>query len=359
MDYDEIFENFAIKNNFRVLKNIGKGGFGVVKEIALNGKLLAAKLTKQNNLKDFDQSEIINNIRGPGIVKITKTDRMIYNNEIYDLLIMEKGNLKDLRIFIHSIHNKNLLQLIFKEPFNLIGDNLLRYFIKQYLKGMEILNLNNYSHFDIKPQNYLIFSNLTLKLIDFDLLRNIEENKDKNGKFKMPGGTKGYLSPEFYLNDGLLDVKTAMKQDFFCLGANIFYLKYGNEMFKYIQLNEGLINSDILVDLLEKSIDHIKSQELSDTEFNDFLISLINYTPEERPEFEKIYRNKWVNKYSDEINQIVEINESEDELKLIIELDKSDFLINKRNNDKSTDYSCKENNKNKIKRHKFKFNKKK
>ena len=57
---------------------------------------------------------------------------------------------------------------------------------------------------------------------------------------------------------------------------------------------------------------------------------MIAYKPEERPDLELMYRNKWLNKNTEDIINIAE-NFELDEEKLIIELDKSDFLMNKRN----------------------------
>ena len=51
-----------------------------------------------------------------------------------------------------------------------IGDNLLKFFTNQMLKSFEILDRNDYTHFDIKPNNILIFKNMFIKLADFGLL---------------------------------------------------------------------------------------------------------------------------------------------------------------------------------------------
>ena len=45
----------------------------------------------------------------------------------------------------------------------------------------------------------------------------------------------------------------------------------------------------------------IKSGKLSDKDFINFLCSLIQFKPEDRPNFEEIYFNKWLNKDSEDI----------------------------------------------------------
>ena len=121
-------------------------------------------------------------------------------------------------------------------------------------------------------------------------------------------------------------------------------------MLDYSEYLDRNSTSDVIIDLLQKAMDKIKSKKLSDKEFIDFLCSLIAYKPEERPDLELMYRNKWLNKNTEDIINIAE-NFELDEEKLIIELDKSDFLMNKRN---TINENRKKGNKN-IYQNKFKF----
>ena len=326
---EEIFNEICKAEKIEIIKELGKGGFGLVKEVKLKGISYAAKLIKKDKSEKFNESNYILEFRGPGIVKVVKIFPKDIGDNHYDLIVMEKAPLKSLYKFNKSLFYNNWLNLIFKFPFEIIGDNLLRFYVKQIVKGLELLDRSSFCHFDIKPENILTFFGLTLKITDFGLLRNPEKNKDNNNQVKIPGGTSGYLSPEYYLNNCILDVKDAKKQDFFALGATIFYLKYGEEMLDYNSYKDNSITSDLIIDLLQKRIDEIKSKKLSDKNFIDFLCSLIQYKPSERPEFEEIYRNKWLNENSEEIIDIYENNEN-DQPKLLLELKKSDYLIKKK-----------------------------
>jgi len=161
---------------------------------------------------------------------------------------------------------------------------------------------------------------LTVKLTDFILLRKVKDQQTT-----IPGGTKGYLSPEFYINRQV-DSEVARKQDYFALGAILYFLKYGEQMLKYNNYNDQIMIADEIIDLLEKKRDDIKSGKMSDKEFINFLCSLIEYKPEDRPCFEEIYRNIWLNKNLKQIKNIKSVNHYVEE-KMIMELQKSDFLI--------------------------------
>ena len=366
---DDIFNLFAKSNNFKIIKNLGEGSFGVVKEIFINDKIYAAKLIKKEKNEYEDESKLILEFRGLGIIKVNKIYTLEIGKkenekekEIYYLIVMEKATLKNLSKFIYKMHNSNILKLIYKNPFDLIGENLLRFFTKQLIKGFELLNRSNYTHFDIKPGNILIFMNMIIKITDFGLLRNPKKIINEKNEFHVPGGTRGYMTPEYYSQNGYIKYEDAVKQDYFALGSTLFCLKFGEDMLEYSKYLNYISISDIIIDLLQKAMDKIKSQKLCEKELIEFLCSLIQYKPEDRPDLEIMYRNKWLNKNSEEIKAIAE-NFEYDEEKLLLELDKSDFILNKRNEinksrekeNQNENENQNQNQNNMVKYNKFKF----
>ena len=345
IDYEDIFEKFKDKYNLECGKILGKGGFGMVREIIMKGRTYAGKLVKNNAKKDNkkgnvneneDNNNIILFLQNPNIIKIYKIYQESFENyekekEIYNLIILEKANLKDLRTLVNYIYNDSG-KLINKAFSEIIGNNLLIFFTKQLINGLEILERNELIHFDIKPQNILIFTKLSLKLSDFGLLREV----NKIEKIRIPGGTPGYLPPDYYkYKRQNIYVNDAKKQDYFALGATLFLLKYNQRMIKVKNFKranrseENLLNQEYIIDMIPTIITLIKSNNASDRDFNDFLCSLIQIEPDDRPSFEEIYRNKWVNKNGKYISQIVNCF-SYDEYYLMKELRKSDFLIEKK-----------------------------
>ena len=344
---------------------IGSGSFGLVSEIENkddNNKNYAAKVLERNYNdyeKEPNESDLILEFRGPNIAKVNKIYHKNYDKKNYDLILMEKAPLNDLKTFVENI-NKEHLDLIFKTPFEIIGNNLIRYFLKQLIKGFETLYFGNYTHFDFKPENTLIFNNLVIKLTDFGLLRNPNKIKDNLNKLIIPGFTEGYIPPEIYYNEGhKISVSEANKFDYFSLGATLYFLKYGEIMMDYPKYKNDISKADCMIKLIERAIDKIQATKSNDKDFNDFLINLINYKPENRISFEEAYRNKWLNKNWKKILEIKE-NNINDNKKLIIELDKSEFLFEKNNhvNEQRKQIgiiNANENESKKINYHKFKF----
>ena len=370
------------KNNLVIMdedKNkLGKGGYGTVFEVRDKKNEKMTYAAKVIIVDSEDIKKIVKEFRGVNIIKINK-EIETENKKIY-IIIMELSTMGDLTKLYFKIEKtsdgekKNLSFLtleeekkIFKQPFlEKFGDNLTRFFVKQMISALKTFYQGNLVHFDIKPLNILLFKNLEIKLIDFGFLKRLD---DPDTKKRIPGGTPGYVSPEYYYNyklKGELDDETLRKQDYFAIGATIYFLKYGKEMLDYkayprkindinnnnqnnnnqnnrsrqqeetmeeehkakIKIKSSKeLTGDVLIYSLDKAMYDIKSQKFQDKDFDEFLCQLIQFKPKDRPDFEHIIRNKWLNKNLEEIDKISKIN-SFDESNLILELQKSDFLIN-------------------------------
>ena len=378
--YEQAFRGFYQRypNEINSLgKILGKGAFGEVRDVKYKGKPMAVKIMEKSEDEDdkLQGEKLAINLRNNNIIKIQK----IYEKEkfkessnnsternkertsrstekTYDFIIMEKAVLRDLGKLNEFYYRHNLLKLIklniddnyiFDEN---TGDNLIRFYARQIINALGAINQNNYIHFDIKPENLLVSVNLIIRLTDFSLLK---EMQDKNEKFiKLPGGTQGYTTPEYYI-DKNMKIDSARKQDYFALGSSLFVLKYGLPLLKYKKYEDNRMNADRIIDLLQENINFLKSQTFTDRDFMAFIISLIGYNPDERVDFQKIYRNKWLNKNNDILDRILMAFENDEE-KLIIELQKKDYLMKKEENSKNEN-----NNKKNYKTNKFRFTKKK
>ena len=355
--FDEIFKEYKNSGDIQDYgKDLGKGAFGVVKDVRFKNKAFAGKLVMKDT---SEEDRLTQELRGPNIIRIQKICKpKIRGGNTYHLVIMEKAILRDLGKLNNYFHEHNLLKLKIENPFDEpLEDTLLRYYAKQIVDGFETLNRNNYVHFDVKPDNILITVNLNLKLSDFSILKRVDDNVDD---FKIPGGTAGYMTPEYYLNQKLTS-EGARTQDYFALGSTLFLLKYGIPFLRYRKYEDKKLIADRVVDILFRNFNYLETRELIDDELINFLTRLLNYKPEDRYSFEQIYRNKWLNKNFEYIDDVLASFENDEE-KLLMEFQKQDFIIKNKENIKFIDENIlKKEEKNKLKKScgkKFTFKKK-
>ena len=365
MNVDQMIEkakNLIKENGFEFIEIIGVGGFGVVLKVKKDKKLYAIKVIFPDE-KNKLCTELVKEFRGKNLVKILY--EKYPEDQNYYFYVMELSSIGSLSDFHKYLDKK----LIFKDPFiEKIGDNLMRFFAIQMVNGLRTLFEGNLVHFDIKPANVLIFKGLECKLIDFSFLRKLCPKKLEC----VPGGTLGYFSPEYLKKEGKMNDEIYKKQDYFAIGLTLFYLKYGeqavtgclrdknNNMNETVKNDLDYLNYKITLDCLLRAKNKIESQPFQDAEFNEFLLNLIQLDPDARLDFEKIIRNKWLNKNKKEIEKIRNINIS-DEDNILIELQKSDFLNDNKKNYRKYFYEKiqkdKENYKY-IRKGKFKFGRK-
>ena len=323
-NYDDVFNQFkALDDDISdFLRTLGRGAFGEVREVKIGNKIYAAKLVEKEKSDNLEPEKL----RGINIIKIVKISERPINDKYYDLIIMEKAVLKDIGTLVKFLYEKNLLKLINKPFIHLIGDNFIRFFTKQIIAGLETLERSELIHFDIKPENLLITSGLILKISDFSFLKIVKQGDEK---FKIPGGTHSYVSPEYY-NRAKIDGITAKKQDYFALGATIYFLKFCHNFLKYKKYDEDKTNQSRVIDLLQRNLALLRSNLTLNKDFVEFVISLVEFSPQQRPMFEEIYRNKWLNQNRKDINDIIQTFSEGEEDKFMRELIKSDFIVEKK-----------------------------
>ena len=318
-----IFQKFKKGNKITDFgKVLGKGYFREVREIKYKNEGMAGKIIKRENNENIDELNAYSELLGQNIIKTKMIMQETIENENYTLIIMEKAIFRDLDKLTEFYCGFNFFRTIYYPFKEKVGDNLLKFYVRQIINALLTLYENNQVHFNIKPTNLLIFPNLAIKLSDFSFLKKV-----KDGKLEIPEGTKGFLSPEYYVDRNVTS-ENAMKYDYFALGSTIFYLKTGEEFLKFKQNENNKMNADKTVDILQNRINQIISEKLSDKDFNNFLKKLVQYRPQDRPSFNKIYRNKWLNKDLKYLKETFAQFENDEE-KLIMEFQKKDFFVDK------------------------------
>lgn len=210
--------NSPIMENYEVVKQLGKGGYGKVFRVKnkKTGELRACKqLSKLNieNLEKFQREiEILKNTDHPNIIKLYE----VYQSSNNFYLVMEEcqgGELFD-----------KIIEHIDKDQ--MYSEKEAAEIIIQVLSAVEYCHNNGICHRDLKPENLLYQKkgdekDNTLKVIDFGLSRDLNIKKILSSKV----GTAYYVSPE------ILAGKYTEKCDIWSSGVILYVLLSGDPPF--------------------------------------------------------------------------------------------------------------------------------
>ncbi len=210
-----------LKQRYRVLNEIGKGGFGAVykmQDTHLGNRLLAAKkLQRPGNPSSQEYQEAITAFQREAVMLATLKHPNL--PEIYDRF-EESGN--------HYL----IMELI---PGETLEDHLAKLSphllpIAEVLRiGIELATVLDYLHTrtppiifrDLKPANMMLTPTRQVYLIDFGIARHFKPGHAKNTEVL---GTDGYASPEHYKTTQ----QTTPRSDIYTLGAVLHELLSGD-----------------------------------------------------------------------------------------------------------------------------------
>jgi serine/threonine protein kinase len=204
----EEFENYIVE------KKIGEGAQGVVylakhktikRSVAI--KSLHPELVLNTNHKErfIEEARTLGSLNHSSIVTLYE---YIANNNGYHL-IMEYLNGEPLDSYIKNISG----------PIQEI--RAIDIFI-QILEGIEYIHQNNIVHRDIKPSNIIIDSKDKIKLLDFGIAKNNQDNPNLTIVGNGVGGTPMYMSPEHVSNQPI-----TIKSDIYSLGVTLWQMLTG------------------------------------------------------------------------------------------------------------------------------------
>ena len=208
----------SLKDVYEVVKQLGKGGYGKVYQVKnkKSGELRACKQLSKLNIADLEkfqrEIDILIKTDHPNIIKLYDVFESKHN--LY--LVMEEcmgGELFD-KITEH-IENDEMYSE--KEAANIL---------LQVMSAVEYCHNNGICHRDLKPENLLYINegseiNNPIKVIDFGLSRNFEEQSKMNTKV----GTAYYVAPE------ILQGSYSEKCDIWSAGVILYVLLSGEPPF--------------------------------------------------------------------------------------------------------------------------------
>lgn len=77
-------------------------------------------------------------------------------------------------------------------------ESLARFYLKQFLEGLNYCHEKGIAHRDLKPENLLLDNQFVLKIADFGFAAPVE-GRDGSGNLTTKLGTMNYMAPEIHL----------------------------------------------------------------------------------------------------------------------------------------------------------------
>ncbi len=205
-----------IAGKYEILREIGRGGMGIVYE-AVNrkiGKKVALKKLKEElsvnpweRKRFLEEAQRVAELHHPNIVDIY--DIAEENREIY--LVFEYAEGRTIEEILNEGKKFNV-----KETCE-IGGRVAK--ALEYAHGKKII------HRDIKPSNIMVGGSNKVKVMDFGIAREAKETMTRLTGVETPG-TLAYMSPEQHVN------RFDERSDIYSVGVTMYEMLTGEVPFK-------------------------------------------------------------------------------------------------------------------------------
>ena len=224
------------------LKLVGNYTYGKTKNFRV--------FENDKGVKYLEKTTSINNYE---ILK-TISDISIENENLLSIIAFNKKDEETLNYYIEFLEGKTLEQIIFKKE--LISFDDAKKIILQICLALKALHDQEVLHRDIKPANIMLLDDNIIKVIDFDISRKYDVEKERDTTLL---GTPGYAAPEQY---GF--TQTDSRSDIYSFGITIEeFLNTCGEDYKYnfmniiekakaLDINDRFNNIDEIIIILQK-----------------------------------------------------------------------------------------------------------
>ncbi|OAA38153.1 calcium/calmodulin-dependent protein kinase kinase [Cordyceps fumosorosea ARSEF 2679] len=309
-------------NQYTIVEEVGRGSYGAV-HLATDqfGNEFAVKEISKSRLRKRAQSQILR--RSPQDRPRRQPLRTRSDGKVLTPQLGgeqpggeqpgEKGDIlhlirKEVAI-MKKLHHPNLVQLIevlddpqedllymvlelckkgvamrvgLDDHANRYSDTVCRYYFRDLILAIEYLHSQSIIHCDIKPDNFLVTEDDTLKVIGFKVLEMFD--KPSGMKSKTSAGSPAFLAPELCSPHREVSSTAA---DVWSMGVCLYCFRYGRipfnrpsvlDMYHAIQTDDPSIPDD------------------EDLVFADVLRRLLEKDPEKRITIDELREHPWITK---------------------------------------------------------------
>ncbi|MEH1934332.1 MAG: protein kinase [Nostoc sp.] len=207
-----------LQGRYRVLKQLGQGGFGNTFEVDESGKTKVLKVLTEKNPKAIElfqqEAKVLSQLNSAGIPKVEPDG--------YFTVLPKNSSVLLHCLAMEKIEGVNLEQWMEFRNYQGISETQALNWLKQLVEILALVHAHQYFHRDIKPQNIMLRPNGQLVLIDFGAVRQVTTTI-LAGNSHTRIFSQGYSPPE--QQNGY----SVQQSDFFALGRTFIFLLTGKE----------------------------------------------------------------------------------------------------------------------------------
>ncbi|MEH2454547.1 protein kinase domain-containing protein [Nostoc sp.] len=207
-----------LQGRYRVIKQLGQGGFGNTFEVDEYGKTKVLKVLTDKNPKAIElfqqEAKVLSQLNSAGIPKVEPDG--------YFTVLPKNSSVPLHCLAMEKIEGVNLEQWMEFRNYQRISEAKALNWLKQLVEILALVHAHQYFHRDIKPQNIMLRPNGQLVLIDFGAVRQVTTTI-LAGNSHTRIISQGYSPPE--QQNGY----SVQQSDFFALGPTFIFLLTGKE----------------------------------------------------------------------------------------------------------------------------------
>ncbi|MEH1842974.1 MAG: protein kinase [Nostoc sp.] len=207
-----------LQGRYRVLKQLGQGGFSNTFEVDESGKTKVLKVLTDKNPKAIElfqqEAKVLSQLNSAGIPNVEPDG--------YFTILPKNSSVPLHCLAMEKIEGVNLEQWMEFRNYQRISETQALNWLKQLVEILALVHAHQYFHRDIKPQNIMLRPSGQLVLIDFGAVRQITTTI-LAGNSHTRIISQGYSPPE--QQNGY----SVQQSDFFALGRTFIFLLTGKE----------------------------------------------------------------------------------------------------------------------------------
>ncbi|KAJ9160491.1 hypothetical protein P3X46_025889 [Hevea brasiliensis] len=175
--------------DFEVLRVVGRGAFAKVYQVRRIGtsEIYAMKVMRKDKIMEKNHAEYMKSERDI----LTKVDHPFIVQLRYSFQTKYR-----LYLVLDFVNGGHLFYQLYRQ--GLFREDLARIYTAQIVSAVSHLHANGIMHRDLKPENVLLDADGHVKLTDFGLAKQFDENTRSNSLC----GTLEFMSPEIILGKG-------------------------------------------------------------------------------------------------------------------------------------------------------------